>query len=193
LEELLGDSLLYRYDARKIFPKFFSRGAFHFSSAANSTMAPVTPRAVSFREDRNELLSPLSPIAESPGSTPQKARKRRRTPSSKSTNNTASEAADIQQSLSRTQSLLQYELDRVSHVASAIDSDGKLLEDTMNDQQTMDVSSAKSALTALERAQQWEHRVLVFSVVFFWTAVFYVMWCRILIRIPFVDRILDLF
>ena len=120
--------------------------------------------------------------------------KRRRTPkkSSATSNNTASEAAAIQQSLGRTQALLRHELERVSHVASTIESDGKVLQETMQDHKTMDVSKAKKSLTALERAQQNERRVLMLSVGFFWVVLFYVMWCRVLIRIPFLDQILDL-
>jgi hypothetical protein len=107
-----------------------------------------------------------------------------------SSNATASEAAAIQQSLSRTQQLLKYELDRVHKVSTAIESDGKMLQDTMHDHQTMNVSSAAKAFTALERAQQFEQRVLMLSIFFFWLCVFYVMWCRVLIRLPFVDIML---
>jgi hypothetical protein len=106
--------------------------------------------------------------------------------------NTASEAANIQKSLHRTQALLKNELERVSQVASAIDDDGKMLEDTMTDQQTLNVSSAKKALTSLQRAQQREQRVLMASIVFFYGVVFYILWCRLLIRIPFADRLLGL-
>jgi hypothetical protein len=106
--------------------------------------------------------------------------------------NTASEAANIQKSLHRTQALLKNELERVSQVASAIDDDGKMLQDTMTDQQSLNVSSAKKALTSLQRAQQREQRVLMASIVFFYGVVFYILWCRLLIRIPFADRLLGL-
>ena len=74
-------------------------------------------------------------------------------------------------------------------MANAIEDDGKLLEETKELHQTLNVSSAKKALTGLERAQQREHRVLMASIVFFYLVVFYVLWQRILIRVPFVDSI----
>jgi len=131
----------------------------------------------SFRDDRSQLF----------GVKRRKNQQRRSPSSSSSANATATEAASIQQSLSRTRALLRSELDRVSHVSHAIEDDGKLLKDTMQAQETMNVSSAKKALTALERAQQVEHRVLVASIVFFWCVVFYVLWGRVLCRLPLVD------
>jgi small-conductance mechanosensitive channel len=110
-----------------------------------------------------------------------------------STDATASEAASIQQSLGRTQKLLQNELARVASVQHAIEDDEKLLKKTMDTHKTLNVLGAKKALTALERAQQQERRVFALSVLFFWLCVFYVLWCRILIRIPFLDRISLLF
>jgi hypothetical protein len=133
-----------------------------------------TPTA-SFREDRTKLFE-------------RNGIKRGKGLSS----NTASEAANIQKSLHRTQALLKNELERVSKVASAIDDDGKMLQDTMTDQQSLNVSSAKKALTSLQRAQQREQRVLMASIVFFYGVVFYILWCRLLIRIPFADRLLGL-
>lgn len=103
---------------------------------------------------------------------------------------TAMEAAGIQQSLSRTQALLKSELERVSHVSAAIQEDGKLLQQTNTLHQTLNVKGAKNALTALERSQQREHRILLASVTFFWVAVMYILWERLLTRLPFVDRIL---
>lgn len=105
---------------------------------------------------------------------------------------TASEAQSIQQSLLNTQNLLKNELSRVSQVATAIDEDGKLLEDTKKHQQSLNVSGAKSALTSLQRAQQHEQRVLMASVIFFFSVVFYIMWCRILVKLPFVERLVGL-
>jgi Sec20 len=107
-----------------------------------------------------------------------------------STASTASEAAAIQQSLNRTQALLKNELERVAHVASTIDDDGKHLQETMQSHQTMNVSSAKKALTSLERAQQREQRILIASIVFFWSVVFYIILWRVLLHLPFFDRIL---
>ena len=108
----------------------------------------------------------------------------------KNTTSTASEAAAIQQSLNRTQALLKNELERVAHVASTIDDDGKHLQETMQSHQTMNVSSAKKALTSLERAQQREQRILIASIVFFWLVVFYIFLWRVLLHLPFFDRLL---
>lgn len=105
---------------------------------------------------------------------------------------TASEAQSIQQSLQRTQNLLKNELHRVSQVASAIDEDGKLLEDTKATHQSLNVRGAAQALTSLQRAQQREQRVLMASVTFFLAVVVYIMWCRILVKLPLVERILKL-
>ena len=102
---------------------------------------------------------------------------------------TVSEAAEIQRSLRHTQTLLQGELDRVARVSSAIEDDGKVLRETMQDQQTMDVAGAKKALSSLERAQQMEHRILMAALAFFWTVVCYILCSRILLHLPFVDRI----
>lgn len=107
-------------------------------------------------------------------------------------NATADEAASIQQSLHRTQRLLMHELDRVSRFQSAIEDDGKLLQQTMEAQKSLNVKGAKKALTALERAQQNERLVLRASIFFFWMCAFYVMWCRLLIKIPFVDRLTEI-
>jgi ribosomal protein L16 Arg81 hydroxylase len=114
----------------------------------------------------------------------------RRRPKNSQNRNTTSQAASIQQSLRRTQSLLQNEMERVSHVATVIDDDGNLLKETMHTHQTLNVSKAKSALTSLQRAQRREHQVLLASMVFFWTVVFYIVWCRVLLHVPLVDRIL---
>lgn len=137
---------------------------------------------VSFQKDRSELFDEKQRIT-----------KRRLAGASLSTSGTASEAAAIQESLRRTQTLLQNELERVDKVGRAIDSDGKLLEESKTDQQSLNVSKAKSALTSLQRAQKREQRVLMLAVAFFWTVVFYVLWCRVLIRIPFLESLLIIF
>ncbi|CAB9510597.1 expressed unknown protein [Seminavis robusta] len=105
---------------------------------------------------------------------------------------TASEAQSIQQSLQRTQNLLKNELDRVSQVVDVIDQDGKLLEETKDEYQSMDVSGAANALNSLKQAQQQEQRVLMASVLFFFSVVFYIMWERVLIKLPFVERIVKM-
>jgi len=104
-----------------------------------------------------------------------------------SMNQSASEAASIQQSLSRTRALLQNELDRVAGVSNAIETDKKLIDETLQRHKTMDVGGARKALTALERAQQFERRVLAASVAFFWSVVAYILWCRVVSKLPFVD------
>jgi hypothetical protein len=106
---------------------------------------------------------------------------------------TAVEAAGIQQSLERTQALLRSELERVSHVASAIDQDGKVLDETAGLHRQLNGSAvvAKRALSALERAQQRQQRVLRGSLVFFASVVLYIAWERVLTRLPFFDRILQ--
>ena len=140
---------------------------------AASTVEPTPAEA--FRQEKNTLFE-------------QSHRVRRRPATANHA--TVSEAAAIQQSLSRTQKLLQSELARVAAVQNAIEYDEKLLRDTMHAHKTLNVAGAKKALTELERAEQKERRVLAASVLFFWSAVLYVMWCRILIRIPFLDQVL---
>jgi len=141
---------------------------------ATTTTTP-TPTE-SFRKAQQDLFAEQRPRRQRPGASSTAAA-------------TASEAAAIQQSLGRTQKLLQTELKRVATVHNAIREDDTVLQQTMDTHKTMNVDKAASALTQLERAQQKERRVLAASVAFFWCAVFYVAWCRILIKIPFVDRI----
>jgi hypothetical protein len=95
-------------------------------------------------------------------------------------NETATEAAHIQKSLSRTKQLLQHELERVSHVASAIDDDEHLLRQTMEQHKTLNIKGAKQALTSLERAKLYEQRVLMSSIIFFYFVVAYIAYERIL-------------
>ena len=107
-------------------------------------------------------------------------------------NTTVSEAAAIQQSLSRTQTLLKSELARVAAVQNAIKDDEQLLRKTIDTHKSLNVAGAKRALTELERAELKERRVLSASIIFFWTVVFYIVWCRVLFRIPLVDQALKL-
>jgi len=120
------------------------------------------------------------------------ARKMKKSGAASSSQSTASEAQSIQQSLQRTQNLLKNELDRVSQVSTAIVEDGKLLEDTKKTHQELNVSGAQHALTSLQRAQQQEQSVFNASCLFFFTVVFYILWCRIFIKLPFVERIVHL-
>lgn len=136
----------------------------------------------------------MSSFHESKGELFQRHRERRRAAESdsSSTNATVSEAAAIQESLSRTQKLLQAELSRVAAVQNAIDVDEKMLRKTMDTQKSLNVKGAKRALTELERAKQHEQRILAASIAFFWMVVAYIVWCRIVIRLPFVERSLRL-
>ena len=141
-------------------------------------MISTTP-AESFRRAQQDLFA-------------DRPRRRRPTGTAAAATATASEAASIQQSLGRTQKLLQTELRRVAAVQNAIRDDEAMLQQTVDTHKTLNVEKAAHALTQLERAQQKERRVLTASVTFFWCAVFYVAWCRILIKIPFVDRVTGL-
>jgi hypothetical protein len=132
----------------------------------------------SFQQDRSNLFSGNLRI--------------RRRPTT-ATNSTTSEAAAIQESLSRTQRLLQSELGRVAVVQNAIQDDEQILRKTMDAQKSLKVASAKRALTELERAQQHEHRVLMASILFFWTVVFYILWDRALCRLPLLTTLMALF
>jgi hypothetical protein len=111
----------------------------------------------------------------------------RRRPTS-STNATASEAVAIQESLRRTQNLLKSELVRVAAVQNAIQDDEEILKKTMDTQKSLKVKGAKRALTELERAQQHEQRVLMASIILFWSVVLYIFWCRIISRMPLLDQ-----
>ena len=100
----------------------------------------------------------------------------------KASASTASEAQSIQKSLMRTQDLLKSELQRVSHLGNAIEEDGNMLQQTMDQHKSLNTKTAQKALTALERAQREEQRMLMMSVCFFFLVSFYVMWSRVLIK-----------
>ena len=55
----------------------------------------------------------------------------------------------------------------------------------------MNIKGAKKALTAYERAQQQEYRILVSSIIFFGISFSYVMWERIIIKLPLIERIIN--
>ena len=115
----------------------------------------------------------------------------RRRPAS-TASSTASEAVAIQQSLSRTQKLLKSELSRVAAVQNAISEDEQILRKTMEAHNNLNVAGAKRALTQLEQAKQSEQRVLMASIIFFWCSVSYILWCRIFVRLPLLDRLIAL-
>lgn len=106
-----------------------------------------------------------------------------------STATTANQASAVQQSLLRTQHLLESELQRVAQVERAIQADEELLKRTLDTHKTLRVAQVRQSLTSLQRAQQRERHVLAAAVSFFWCAIFYVAWCRILIKIPFLERV----
>mmetsp|Transcript_5216 Transcript_5216/g.9019 ORF Transcript_5216/g.9019 Transcript_5216/m.9019 type:complete len:140 (-) Transcript_5216:703-1122(-) len=99
----------------------------------------------------------------------------------KKSGSTADEARSINKSLRRTQALLQQELERVSHVSEAIDSDGKLLNQTKDHQRDMNetVKGANAALRNLQLQQKKEFLILMASVVFFYLVAGYALWTRI--------------
>ena len=119
------------------------------------------------------------------------AHSRRKTKSS-SSSNTASEAKKIQNSLMKTQNLLKNELHRVSNITNVIEEDGRVLNQTMDHHKSLNTRNAKQALTALQRAQLHEQRVLNASIFVFTAVVFYVMWCRVFIKFDFISVVLDL-
>jgi Sec20 len=91
----------------------------------------------------------------------------------------------------KTQHLLKNELHRVSHITHAIDEDETMLRQTMDHHQSLNTKQAQKALTALQRAQQQEQRVLTASIVFFILTVLYIMWSRVMIKFDVVSVILD--
>eukprot|EP00934_Nitzschia_sp_Nitz4_P004950 Nitzschia sp. Nitz4//scaffold397_size11424//10631//11035//NITZ4_009045-RA/size11424-processed-gene-0.7-mRNA-1//-1//CDS//3329550296//4940//frame0 len=105
------------------------------------------------------------------------------------TSSTASEAQSIQKSLMRTQDLLKNELQRVSHLGSAIEEDGHVLLQAMDQHKSINTRNAQKALTALQRAQRHEQRVLMSSVFFFLLVAFYILWARVLITVDIVSML----
>lgn len=97
----------------------------------------------------------------------------------------ADQARSLQDSLQRTQTLLQQELERVSHISRSVDQDGTYLQQTKTHHLEIHQESynAQKALRALQRQQQQERRILFLSVAFFYSVAAYVIWTRL--RIPF--------
>ena len=106
-------------------------------------------------------------------------------------NSTASEAQKIQKSLQKTKNLLQNELNRVSNITNAIEEDGNILQQTMDHHKSLNTKNAQQALTALQRAQAHEQRVLNASIGVFVSVVFYILWSRVLIKFDVISIILD--
>jgi hypothetical protein len=137
-------------------------------------MAPSRASAHSknynFHQNRRQLVAPTS-------SKPQ--------PAVSAVRATADQARSLQDSLQRTQTLLQQELERVSHISHSVDQDGKYLQQTKTHHLEIHDQSyqAQRALRALQRQQQQERRILYLAVTFFYLVVAYVVWTRL--RIPF--------
>jgi protein transport protein SEC20 len=95
------------------------------------------------------------------------------------------EAQEITDSLQRTKQMMRHELERVSHVNSAMQDDTHMLEQTRDQHVGMGdvVKGARGALRKLQRQDMQETVVLWSAVAFFYTCALYVLWTRI--RIPF--------
>lgn len=109
----------------------------------------------------------------------------------KQKSSTASEAKKIQKSLLKTQHLLKNELNRVSNITNAIEEDGIILQQSMDHHKSLNTKNAQQALTALQRAQAHEQRILNTSIFVFVTVVFYIMWSRVLIKFDLIAVVLD--
>lgn len=112
---------------------------------------------------------------------------------SSSSSSTASEAQSIHKSLMKTQSLLKNELHRVSNISNAIDEDENVLRQTMDHHKSLNTKQAKKALTALQRAQQQEQRILYAAIVFFCSVAFYIMWSRVILKFDVISSIIGWF
>lgn len=97
----------------------------------------------------------------------------------------AQEASNIVESLMRTKSAMKQDLERISHVTDAIDSDGAMLKDTKESHQGLSglAKGAKGALRYLQAQERREDVVLWAAVIFFFLSAAYVFWTRV--RIPF--------
>ena len=106
-------------------------------------------------------------------------------PKDASSNNAAQEARDITSSLRRTKTMMQQELDRMFNVTETIDRDGQMLQETKDEHIVMKggIKGAKGSFARLKLKDKEDDIIFWSSVVFFYIAVFYVLWTRI--RIPF--------
>mmetsp|Transcript_10997 Transcript_10997/g.30848 ORF Transcript_10997/g.30848 Transcript_10997/m.30848 type:complete len:138 (-) Transcript_10997:145-558(-) len=97
----------------------------------------------------------------------------------------AQEASSIVESLLRTKSVMKQDLERLSHVTDAIDSDGAMLRDTQESHQGLGglAKGARGALRYLQAQERREAVVLWAAVLFFYLSALYVFWTRV--RIPF--------
>ena len=97
----------------------------------------------------------------------------------------AQEASSIVESLLRTKSAMKQDLERLSHVTDAIDSDGAMLKDTQESQLGLGglAKGARGALRYLQAQERRDMVVLWAAVIFFYLSALYVFWTRV--RIPF--------
>jgi len=97
----------------------------------------------------------------------------------------AEEAKSITDSLLRTKSMMKQELERVSEVSQAIDSDGQILNEATTEHKGLDnvVKNARGVLGVLKRQDMQDSVVLWSAFTFFLISSLYVLWTRI--RIPF--------
>ena len=97
----------------------------------------------------------------------------------------AQEASSIVESLLRTKSAMKQDLERLSHVTDAIDSDGAMLKDTQESQLGLGglAKGARGALRYLQAQERRETVVLWAAVIFFYLSALHVFWTRV--RIPF--------
>eukprot|EP00550_Attheya_septentrionalis_P004492 CAMPEP_0198283994 /NCGR_PEP_ID=MMETSP1449-20131203/3554_1 /TAXON_ID=420275 /ORGANISM="Attheya septentrionalis, Strain CCMP2084" /LENGTH=132 /DNA_ID=CAMNT_0043980899 /DNA_START=11 /DNA_END=409 /DNA_ORIENTATION=- len=111
--------------------------------------------------------------------------KRSQPPVGGSSSSMTMEAQEITDSLQRTKQMMRHELERVSHVTSAMQDDAQMLEQTRDHHVGMEsvVKGARGALRKLKRQDMQETVVLWCAVSFFYTCALYVLWTRI--RIPF--------
>jgi hypothetical protein len=89
------------------------------------------------------------------------------------------------ESLLRTKSAMKQDLERLSYVTDAIDSDGAMLKDTQESHLGLGglAKGARGALRYLQAQERREAVVLWAAVVFFYLSALYVFWTRV--RIPF--------
>jgi hypothetical protein len=92
---------------------------------------------------------------------------------------------DAISSLSRTRNMLQTELERVSHLSTALDSDGQILTLTKEEYESMqeETKGAKSSLYRLKRLEMQDSIIFWSAVAFFYIVCLYIICSRI--RVPF--------
>ena len=80
---------------------------------------------------------------------------------------------------------MKQDLERLSHVTDAVDSDGAMLRDTQESHQGLGglAKGARGALRYLQAQERREAVVLWAAVIFFYLSALYVFWTRV--RIPF--------